>query len=720
MVLMKLLYLQLLCILIMSAGCSGAGSQMPQDNHHQHTNRLVDSSSPYLLQHAHNPVDWYPWGEEALERARGEGKPIFLSIGYSACHWCHVMERESFEDERIAELLNEHFVCIKVDREERPDVDEIYMTAVQLMTGRGGWPLSVFLSPDLVPFFGGTYFPPESKYGQPGFRDILTRIVDAWENQRDALDQSGEQLLDAIEKSAAASPSVSKVADLKSATVREAVQSFVYTFDAIWGGFGGAPKFPQTGLLSLVLAEYSRTGSPELLNIVKVSLDRMAYGGVYDQLGGGFHRYSVDREWLVPHFEKMLYDNALLSYLYLEAYQVTGDNIYAAVARETLDYVLRDMLDESGGFHSAEDADSEGVEGKFYVWSEKEIKEILGDSDAELFNSYYGVTLGGNFEGENILNVAEPLQEFAAAEGKTAEPVEDLLKRGRKKLLEARAKRVRPGKDDKVLVSWNGLMISSLTKAYQVLGEKKYLDAAAGAGEFLLESMIRDGLLMRSYRRGVVRYEGYLADYAFAGNAFIDLYESTFDEKWVGAADRLAAKMQELFGSEEGGYHFTSEQHKNLIVRTRPFYDGSIPSGNSIAAMLLLRLGKILGRDEYTEAAERILTASDGRTKSHPSGFSYMLKALDFYTGGTQEFLIIAEGGTGQAEQLIELVRKSYAPQRVIIFGDASGRGVKSPLLEGRAAVDGRPTLYICENNSCKKPMTNLAEIANILRFAKD
>jgi len=581
-----------------------------------HTNRLAGETSPYLLQHAHNRVDWYPWGEEALSRARQENKPVFLSIGYSACHWCHVMERESFEDPEVAAVLNANFISIKVDREERPDLDEIYMTAVQLMTGSGGWPLNVFLTPDLKPFYGGTYFPPDDRYGRPGFGKLLEHISETWGKDSEGLQRSAEELTRAIRDTVGRDTVPAGTVD--TTILARAAQELERAFDSQWGGFGQAPKFPPSGAIGVLLRQHAHTGDEKLLEIATTTLDRMAHGGMYDQLGGGFHRYATDRRWLVPHFEKMLYDNALLARVYLEAWQVTGKDLYRRVATEILDYVLQDMTDRRGGFHSSEDADSEGEEGKFFVWRPDEIKRFLGEQDGALFCEYYGVTGEGNFEGFSILHVSQEPSEFARERGISLKQLENQLTPLRDKLREAREARVRPGKDDKVIAAWNGMMISALARGYQILGEERFLKAAERAANFVSTEMVRDGALLRTYRgkggggdRGISKLPAYLDDYAEMASALIDLYEATFDLQWLEAADQLAGRMVTDFWDEEnGGFFYTSASHKNLLAQTKPLYDGAVPSGNSTATLVLLRLSELLSDAGYGQKAEEVLASA--------------------------------------------------------------------------------------------------------------
>jgi uncharacterized protein YyaL (SSP411 family) len=640
---MKSSYLLMAVMMLLGivAGCrqEEAKEDVVTATEEKYVNKLIHETSPYLLQHAHNPVDWYPWGDEAFEKARKEQKPIFLSIGYSACHWCHVMERESFENEKIAEIMNREFICVKVDREEHPDVDEIYMSAVQMMTGSGGWPLSVFLTPDLKPFFGGTYFPPDDKFGRPGFEKILLSIALSWKERNEDVAKAAESMTEALLRKPTWVDG-----DIDSDVLAESAESLVYAFDQKWGGFGNAPKFPPTGSIALLMRQYRHSGSEKLLNMATLTLDKMAYGGMYDQLGGGFHRYSVDRTWLVPHFEKMLYDNALLSWVYLEAFQLTKKPIYKKVASETLDFVINEMTDESGGFHSAQDADSEGVEGKYYVWSRSEIMEILGADGGSFFCDYYGVTEGGNFEGENILFVPSETEDFARDEKKTAEKVEQKLDGLKKKLIAVRVKRVHPGQDYKVLTSWNGLMISSFAKGYQVLGDERYLVAAENAAKFISKDMIQDGALLHVYSKGKGKLPGYLDDYANVANAFIDLYETTFDIRWLDESERLTEKMIELFKDSDGpGFYFTADSHKHLLRRTKPFFDGSTPAGNSMATLVLLRLARLTDNSDYYDMAETVLKTVVPRAGRQPRGIGHLLRALDFYMSSPVEIAIAAK-----------------------------------------------------------------------------
>jgi uncharacterized protein YyaL (SSP411 family) len=577
--------LTVVCLVGIFCGVScadeGGRTVATQSTSHAYTNRLINESSPYLLQHAHNPVDWYPWGNEALERAKREDKPIFLSIGYSTCHWCHVMERESFTDERIAEIMNEHFVSIKADREQRPDVDAVYMNAVQMMTGSGGWPLSVFLTPQGEPFYGGTYFPPSDVYGRPSFERVLLTVADAWKQRR-------EELVESAGKISGVLAGLTEQAAQEKLSIDVSKNAFSYferTFDGAYGGFGGAPKFPQASNLSMLLAYWHRTGDAKALAMVEKTLDAMANGGIYDHLGGGFHRYSTDARWLVPHFEKMLYDQALLSTVYIQAYQATGNEDYARTAREVFDYVLRDMTAPQGGFCGAEDADSEGREGLFYVWTPQEIEGVLGPEHTKVFAEYYGVTEKGNFEdNKTIFNIDEPLEEVAKRLKKDPTEAEGIIQQSRSKLLAHRAKRIRPHRDDKVIAGWNGLMISAMACGGAALQEPGYVTAAEKAGEFVLSKLRRDGRLMRYYRDGKLAGPGFLDDYAFVIMGLLDLYEATFDAKWLAEAQELTEQMIQQFGDEEaGGFFLAGKDAEALIVRNKPGYDGAVPSGNSVA-----------------------------------------------------------------------------------------------------------------------------------------
>ncbi|QDG51809.1 thioredoxin domain-containing protein [Persicimonas caeni] len=693
-------------------------------NDHTHTNRLADETSPYLLQHAHNPVDWYPWGDEALEKARREDKPIFLSIGYSACHWCHVMERESFESERIARVLNEHFVSIKVDREERPDLDNIYMNAVQVMTGQGGWPMSVWLSPDLTPFYAGTYFPPESRYGRPGFMDVLGQLIDAWENDRDKIEDVGQRITERL----ASMEKPGKTSErLDRQPVEAAFGEMQRTFDGKHGGFGEAPKFPPSQQLRLLLHVWGDLNADEdqreeALAMVEVTLARMASGGMYDQLGGGFHRYSVDAKWLIPHFEKMLYDNALLADAYVEAWQATGRQFYRRIACETLDYVLREMIDTSREdkqpFYSTQDADTEGEEGKFFVWTPAELEAVLGVNDAQRAAEYWGVAPGGNFEhGQSALNRLHHLDKrgHEAAFDRVPGDIQAI----RDKLFEAREQRTRPGTDTKILAAWNGMMIGAMAKAGFAFDEPKYVRAAERAADFVLDEMVEGDLksdfgLMRTYKDGRARFPGYLDDFSWMAAALMDLFEATGDLHRLEQAESFVQRSVELFLDPAGGFFYTAEHHKNLIVRQKETYDGATPSGNSIAVMNLLRLAELRGRTDLRDLADEALRSLYAKMGRIPTGMSEMLQALDFHTEGPTEVVLIEPDG--ESEEMRDVLRKSYVPNMVRVMAGLDGRGLDDwakavPLVEAREAKDGKPTAYVCFERACQQPTTDVGEL---------
>ncbi len=670
-------------------------------------NRLAHETSPYLLQHANNPVDWYPWGPEAIERARREQKPIFLSIGYAACHWCHVMEHESFENETIAAALNENFVCIKVDREERPDLDQIYMAAVQLMTRHGGWPMSVFLTPDLKPFFGGTYWPPDDRMGMPGFLKVVHAVADAWQHRRSqALEQADEITahLDVMHLEPTAEP-------IRAEMLRRAVVQLEQSFDFTHGGFGRAPKFPHPLDLGVLLRFWKREPSEGVLNMVRLTLDKMARGGIYDHLAGGFARYSVDERWLVPHFEKMLYDNALLTNAYLEGYLATGDEDYARVARETCDYILNYMTDETGGFHSTEDADSEGEEGKFYVWSPAEIMALLGAARGNRFCQIYNVTPEGNFEGQNILNLKVSLQQYAKLHQLDFETLRGELAADRARLLAVRDQRVRPGKDDKILVNWNGLMIDALARAAGVLDDERYLHAAQRATTFLLaEVRGEDGRLLHTYRSGSAKFNAYLDDYAYLANALVSLYEADFNERWIDEAVALAEYMLEHFHDPHAGaFFYTADDHEQLIARQKDFQDSSVPSGNGMAATALLRLATLTGRNDFYEAARDTLEQATGLMEKAPTAAGQLLIAADLLIGPRVEWVLCAGDDPGEFHEALASLRAQFLPNKIVASRTSTAASHHSealdPLFADRTPREGRTTLYICENFTCQAPL---------------
>lgn len=670
-------------------------------------NHLADQSSPYLLQHKDNPVDWYPWDDEALAKAKQEDKPIFLSIGYSACHWCHVMEHESFENDEIAALLNESFVCVKVDREERPDLDQIYMQAVQMMTGRGGWPMSVFLTPELKPFYGGTYWPPRESRGMPGFDRVIQAVDDAWQNKRQQLEEQAGEMTQHLQQGLAAAEDGD---GLQIELLKLAEAKLEQTFDYSHGGFGGAPKFPHPMDVQLLLRLWHRWPRDGVLEMVNLTLDKMAHGGIYDHLGGGFARYSVDERWLVPHFEKMLYDNALLAGAYLDGYLATGKQDYARVACETLDYILAYMTDPAGGFHSTEDADSEGVEGKFYVWTPDEIKQILGEEKGERFCDVYDVSKQGNFEGQNILNLPKTIEQSAALHDWDLDELSRELAESRAELLTVRDRRVRPGKDDKILVSWNALMIDTLARAAGVLDEPKYLQAAVAATRFIFAQMSReDGRLLHCWRHGRAKLDAYLDDYTYLINALVTLYEADFDEHWIDEAVRLAEIVLKHFADEEGGgFFFTADDHQRLIARNKDIQDGSVPSGNAMAATALLRLGKLCGRDDFTKAAEGSLQLAVGLIRRAPSACGQMLIAADMYFGPMPEIVVLGDKSQDETAAVLSQLHQQHIPNRVIACRAEADRGSAhlSPLFAGKTPQDKSPAVFLCENFTCQSPVS--------------
>ena len=695
-----------------------------------HTNRLIDEKSPYLLQHAHNPVDWYPWGAAAFEKARREDKPIFLSIGYSTCHWCHVMERESFENEAIAALMNRNFVAIKVDREERPDVDRIYMAFVQATTGGGGWPMSVWLTPDLKPFYGGTYFPPEQRYGHPGFPMVLERVAEAWRQDRDRIEESSREAIAQLTKQsavAAAGPGSALRPD--EGTLDAGFYVFRRSFDTRHAGFGEAPKFPRPVALTFLLRYYARKKSQEALDMVTATLGEMAKGGMYDQLGGGFHRYSVDARWFVPHFEKMLYDQAQLAVSYLEAFQITREASFAETARGILDYVLRDMRDPGGAFYSAEDADSvidpahpaEKGEGAFYVWTRSEIEAVAGQPAAEWFCHRFGVEAVGNvqndphqeFTGKNILYQAHAEED----PGRLAAIVE-----AAHKLLEARGRRVRPHLDDKVLTAWNGLMISAFAKAGAVLAEPRYADAARRAADFIVGHMhdATTGILLRRYRQGAAAIPGFLDDYAFFAQALLDLYETGFAWRDLELAIRLTEKMAELFeDTEHGAFFSTAEGDPTLVMRIKEDYDGAEPSGNSIAVLNLLRLTQMTDRADFRASAARALEAFGSRMVAAPVGVPQMLVAYEFSMSKPKQIVLVGERDAPDTRRLLGALDSRFVPHRIVLLVNAGSRQAVArylPAVADMIAIGGRATAYVCEDYACKLPVADAAEFAQLLQ----
>ena len=672
------------------------------------SNRLAAETSPYLLQHAHNPVNWYPWGSEAFERARREDKPVFLSIGYSTCHWCHVMERESFENEEVARILNEHFVAIKVDREERPDVDDVYMKAVQMLTGSGGWPLSVFLTPEGKPFYGGTYFPPVAAPGRPSFTQVLQALARAWREQRQDLLASGQKVTEILERpagEAAAEP-------LGPGILETAYEILRQHFDEAHGGFGGAPKFPQPSTLMLLLSYWHRTRERRALKMAEKTLAAMWSGGIHDHLGGGFHRYSTDARWLVPHFEKMLYDQALLGRLYVQTYQITRKDVYAAAARDIFDYVLRDMTDSAGGFYAAEDADSEGREGAFYVWKRDEIEKVLGKEQARTFCRYYGVTDAGNFEpGENVLHLADFATNPTIEGKKSEEETVTFLADARRQLLQRRSARPRPHKDDKIITAWNGLMISALAYGGAVLEEGKYVEAAVKAADFVLASLRTNGRLGRYFRAGRAVGDAFLDDYAFMITGLMDLYEASFESRFLGEAKALAGRMIDLFADKAGGGFFTTGRDAPaLLTQDKGGYDGAIPSGNSVAALVLLKLGKLLMDDNFRARGEQVLHVFSQQMTESPTNLTAMLLALDYHLGPTQEIVIAATDAEASSKPLVAELRRHFLPRATVVLRPAEGAGAAIteivPFVGNLKPVQGQAAAYVCENYACRQPVT--------------
>jgi uncharacterized protein YyaL (SSP411 family) len=676
---------------------------------HKHTNALAKETSPYLLQHAHNPVDWYPWGEEALSKAKKEDKPILLSIGYSACHWCHVMEHESFENEEIAKLMNEHFVNIKVDREERPDLDSIYMNVVQMMTGSGGWPMTVFLSPEQVPFYCGTYFPPEEGYGRPSFRRVLTAVAQTYREKRQTLNDSAKTILAELRKSNALS---NARGELKDAMLEKAASGITANYDSRNGGFGGAPKFPPSMTLSYLMQSHRRNGELKYLGVVNQTLTKMACGGIYDQIGGGFHRYSVDAEWLVPHFEKMLYDNALLSRVYLDGFLLTKNALYRRICQETLDYVMREMTSAEGGFYSSQDADSEDKEGAFFIWSADEVKSLLAGEESELFCRYYGITGDGNFEGQNILNVPKSIDSVAELNGIPADRLLEIIHHGRKVLFEARETRIKPARDEKVLTAWNGMMMRSFAEAANALDRDDYRQVAVQNGEFILSKLRRKGRLLRSYKDAQAKFNAYLEDYACLIDGLISLYEATFDPGWIRAAEELAGRMIQLFGDLEGGiFYFTSEDHESLIHRPKDFYDNATPSGNSVAVGALFKLWKLTGDDKWCRPAVKALESMSALLEQYPAAVPQLLCGLDFYLGKTKEIAIIGDPAAPDTRELLRVIFQRYLPNKVVACGETGGLF----LLEDKAKLDNLAAAYVCEEFTCATPVNSAEGLIKLL-----
>ena len=681
---------------------------------HEFTNHLINETSPYLLQHAHNPVDWYPWGEEAFAISREQNKPVLLSIGYSACHWCHVMAHESFEDEEIARLMNDNFVNIKVDREERPDLDQIYMNAVQMMTHHGGWPMTVFLTSDAIPFYGGTYFPPQDRYNMPGFPRVLISVAEAYKDRRSDIAQTSDQLLSELRRLSATSGSEQSI---EKELLDAAFVGITRGYDPVNGGFGGAPKFPPAMTLEFLLRTFLRTGNADALEMVRTTTTKMAYGGMYDQLGGGFHRYSTDAKWLVPHFEKMLYDNALLSRVYLHYYQVSQDELARETTKGILDYVIREMTNDEGGFYSTQDADSEGHEGKFFVWDIAEIKSVLGEKEANFFCAAYDITDSGNFEGENIPNIKHSLKAVAEKAGVTLDELNASLSQSKRKLFEVREQRIKPDRDEKVITAWNGLMLASFAEAGVVLDRPDYLDIARKNARFILSKLQRDGFLLRTYKDGVAKFNAYLEDYAFLIEGLTTLFETSGEIEWLNAALSLTDRMVEEFWDEDNaGFFFTGTSHEKLIVRSKDYFDNATPSGNSVAASVLLRLGILTDSEHFRNLAVSVFREVADSIRKYPSGFGYALSGLDFLLSTPKEVAIIA----AEQSSLNTFVRAAwdkYLPNKVVasaLSGDSAAIG-SVVLLQNRNLVQGKTAAYVCQNYTCKEPVTEIAAFAEQL-----
>ncbi|MBI1281263.1 MAG: DUF255 domain-containing protein [Anaerolineaceae bacterium] len=679
-------------------------------------NRLQYETSPYLLQHADNPVDWYPWGDEAFQRARAENKPILLSVGYSSCHWCHVMAHESFEKPVTANLMNELFINIKVDREERPDVDDIYMQAVQALSGHGGWPMTVFLTPDGRPFYGGTYYPPEPRHGMPAFRQVLAGVAEAYQNRRDQVEESAGHLTEALNREflGIGGEQSALTADL----LTQAYQKIGQNFDETHGGFGGAPKFPQPMNLEFLLRSHLRTGYPEPLEQVTFTLRQMAHGGIYDQIGGGFHRYSVDSRWLVPHFEKMLYDNAQLSRVYLHAYQLTGDSFFKQIAIEIVDYILREMTTHEGAFYSTTDADSEGEEGLFFIWSIAELQALLGD-DAPIAIEYWGVTQRGNFEGQNILNVPNDDEVVAERLNLSVDELRTKLAAIKDKLYAARIQRVHPGLDDKILTAWNGMMLASLAEAARVLDRADYQVAAVKNAEFILGNMeSADGRLLRTHKSGVTnqRIKATLEDYGCLIDGLLELYQTTFDERWFIAARTLTDSALEHFAAQDGGFFDTADDHETLIARPRNMQDNAVPSGNAMMAKNLIRLAAYTADERYDQAARRTLALLTEAMRQYPQAFGESLGAVDMLVTGLAEVAVVGAPSDSATKSLLDSVRKPYRPNIITALSPVDVPDEATiPLLSYRTLRNNQPTVYVCRHFVCANPVSTPADVEKLL-----
>ncbi len=685
---------------------------------HAYTNHLSKETSPYLLQHAHNPVDWYSWGVEALARAQTEDKPILLSIGYSACHWCHVMEHESFEDPAVAAIMNEHFVNIKVDREERPDLDAIYMQAVQAMTGQGGWPMTTFLTPEGKPFYGGTYYPPEPRHGLPGFTQLLKHINNLWQTRRDEVVATAGQMAQTLQ----APLQIGEAGQLLDQSVLDQAYALLpERYDRRNGGWGAAPKFPQPQTIEFVLRHYLRTGDEAALDMAVQTLDKMARGGMYDQLGGGFHRYSVDERWLVPHFEKMLYDNAQLARVYLHAYQITGNAFYRRIVEETLDYVIREMTAPEGGFYATQDADSEGEEGKFFVWTADEVRSALG-ADALRWMQLYDVSSRGNWEGKTILNLPRPPEDVARVLGTTAEQLEELAARGRARLFAVRERRVHPGRDDKVLVAWNGLMLAAMAEAGRVLGRDDYILAAKHNAEFVLGTLLHDAQLWHVYKDGQAKIDGFAEDYALYANGLLELYHATFDIRYLDQAQQFVGYLIEHFWDKDGnGFFQTSDVAETLIARPKDLFDEAVPSANGVAAVVLQRLSILFDKADDSRQAHAIIELVAPALTKYPTALGSMLNALDTLLHASQEVAIIGRPKMDDTRALLAVINRHYLPHIVVALAEPDDAILQAhiPLLSERPQRGNKATAYVCQNYACQQPTTEPAELERQIMLAR-
>ena len=687
---------------------------MAKDSKHQ--NRLADSQSPYLLQHASNPVDWYPWGDEAFEKAKKENKPIFLSIGYSTCHWCHVMEHESFEDSTVAAQMNKYFVSVKVDREEMPEVDHLYMSVCQAMTGRGGWPLTIVMTPDKDPFFAGTYFPKQGRGKQPGMLQLIPSLANAWSTKQGEITKT----IDRIQSYLTEVNTSSQGEEWDEVMIRDAFSQYASRFDPDYGGFGRAPKFPSPHNMIFLLRYSKLFGDATGTSMVETTLHHMRLGGVFDHIGLGFHRYSTDKRWFLPHFEKMLYDQAMISMAFLEAYQLTSNEKYAKVAREIFTYVLRDMTDKDGGFYSAEDADSEGEEGIFYIWTQEELVKILGEDDGLKLAKTFGFIDGGNFfeeasgqtTGSNIPYFQDDRETLAKNLDMSLDDFNAFIEKSRQKLFEVREKRIHPLKDDKILTDWNGLMIAALSQGGQVLGDDVYIDAAKNAVNFVLESLRDDnGKLMKRSRLGKAGLQPHLDDYSFMVFGLLNLYEATFDPSYLASALELTEIMIEDFSDKNGGFFIGSKDAEKLMVRAKDSYDGAIPSGNSVGALNLFRLGKITGNTKWTDLGYSTLKAFTDMAKQSPTGFAHMLTAFMFDFKNPKEVVVVGDSNDPETQKIISAIRKNYSPNKIILFKDVSNPDALlqvAPWTEDHVMISESPTFYVCENFACKQPTISL------------